>query len=425
MWTIIAIVAVPAVNAGEARQQVKPLGTLGELSEVSYTPAAFSPDGKVLACPDVVIKDNGEVVTSVKLWDVAKRKVIAILPGEFAYSVAFSPDGKTLAASSGKSVTLWDVATRKQKASLKGHAGNVRTVAFSPDGKTLAVGGEGKSSGAAGKGELKLWDLSTRKEKASLGGHLGPVFAVAFSPNGKLLASGSGAFAVNGSPGAGEITLWEVATGTKRVSLKGGFKLKLTDKVLASLRMEKVPEAVLKKLATWGEKEFRTEEDFEKELTKVLGKDKHEVAFALGDKLYYAGPYVVWSVAFSPDGKTLASGDVYGCVLLWDVKTGNRSATLQVFDPYGKEEDRSGALAVAFSRDGATLVAGTGGIKLWDINSGKKAGGVKGPPVWSLAVSPDGRTVASVESKRGGVRDAGTEGAIRLWELIPYKKVDR
>src|SRR5262249_42012947 len=78
----------------------------------------------------------------------------------------------------------------KLRDTLKGHTDAVWSVAFSPDGKTLALGG-----GLAGQpGEIQLWDVATGKEQATLKGHTDGVNCVAFSPDGKTLASASGSF---------------------------------------------------------------------------------------------------------------------------------------------------------------------------------------------------------------------------------------
>ncbi len=74
-----------------------------------------------------------------------------------SWSVAFAPDGRTLAsASDDKSVKLWDVQSRKEVATLTGHGDYVRSVAFAPDGRTLASASADKS--------VKLWDVQSRKE---------------------------------------------------------------------------------------------------------------------------------------------------------------------------------------------------------------------------------------------------------------------
>jgi hypothetical protein len=352
----LAVAVVPAVTAGEPGRQLKPLGTLeGARPAVLRSTVAFSPDGKTLASSTDGI---------VKLWDVDKRQVIATLrqtlrddgpDNKSVAAVAFSPDGKILAlAGPHFTVRLWDVATRKEKASFK-EAG---VVAFSPDGKTLAVG-------------LQLWDLSTGKAKPPLKGldpnERGRANAVAFSPDGKTLAVGGGNVSTVGRPGLGWVRLWEVATGRLRFSVKG--------------------------------QEF-SDQDPES-----------------------GGPEMVQSVAFSPDGKTLATASVYGSILLWDLRSGRRTATLQAFDPDSKvEEAFNPAFSAAFRPDGAVLAVGTlRGLKFWDVKSGKPSA-LQGPPaaVWSVAFRRDGRTVATAEAKRipgRGELGAFTEPTIRLWKL--------
>jgi WD40 repeat protein len=107
---------------------------------------AFSPDGQTLAVASGLhdqLKPATRDDDTVRLWDVATGKARATLIGTGpVLSVAFSPDGQTLAAASGddNTVRLWDVASEKTRTTLTGHTGAVLSVAFSPDGRSLATG---------------------------------------------------------------------------------------------------------------------------------------------------------------------------------------------------------------------------------------------------------------------------------------------
>lgn len=251
---------------------------------------AFTPDGKTLASGGQgPYPSLGSFVGEprpwgvVEFWDTATASNIATLdrlPQE-VFSVAFSPDGKTLASGmsheSDKMVNLWDASTHKLIAAFEGHAAHVRTVAWSPDGKVLASGGEDKT--------INLWDLGTSKNTSTLEGHTFAVLSVTFSPDGRTLASGSW---------DKTIKLWDLATGKNTATLKG----------------------------------------------------------------HWSG---VLSVTFSPDGKTLASGGRDNKVKLWDISSGRCIATLK------GHKDR--VWSVAWSPDGKTLASGSDDktIKLWDV----------------------------------------------------------
>ena len=260
-----------------------------ELGVGHVTSVAFSPDGKTLA--------GGTADGSVVLWDVATRRQVGVLTsaagGIQAWSVAFSPDGKTLAAGDlDGTVTLWDVTTHRQVAALTAPgAVTVTSVAFSPDGKTLASDGIGYKV----RPMVWLWDVATRRQvSAPLTGHTGQVNSVAFSPDGATLATGSDDRTAR---------LWDVAT-------------------------------------------------------------RRQVGAPLTG---YTGG--VSSVAFSPDGKTLATGSLDGTVRLWDVATRR-----QVGAPLTGHT--GGVTSVVFSPDGTTLAFGSndGTVTLWDTVTSHQVG---------------------------------------------------
>ena len=138
---------------------------------------AFSPDGKTLAAGSYGVA---------KLLDVAKQQEIAAFtePAGFVKAVAFSPDGKTLVIGSYQSLSLWDVATRKVVHTLKGHRGYVTSLAFSHDQKTLASGSDDET--------VRLWDATSGESRGTIKGFVQPVLAVAWSHDGQRIAVATG-----------------------------------------------------------------------------------------------------------------------------------------------------------------------------------------------------------------------------------------
>src|SRR5262249_44665393 len=144
---------------------------------------AVSPDGQTVA--------TGEADSRVRLWDVPGARLHSVLRGHriSVQSLAFSPAGKLLASGDARGqLVLWDPGTGRPVAALGGPANSlVYGLAFSADGKFLAA-----ACGAVDQsGEIKVFDVASRQEWASFRGHSDSVSAVAFAPSGLVLASGS------------------------------------------------------------------------------------------------------------------------------------------------------------------------------------------------------------------------------------------
>jgi dipeptidyl aminopeptidase/acylaminoacyl peptidase len=153
---------------------------------------AFSPDGKTLA--------SGSRDTSIRLWRFQGAGV-DLLQGHTATvgQVAFSPDGRTLASASGDgTVQLWDAASKRPLRTLAGHAKDVYNVTFSPDGRLLASAGVDQT--------VRIWRAATGRTEKVLS-HPAPVRGVAFSPGGRNVVS---------SDLKGTLRTWDLRSGQGR-----------------------------------------------------------------------------------------------------------------------------------------------------------------------------------------------------------------
>jgi WD40 repeat protein len=237
-------------------------------------------------------------------------------------SMAFSPDGKTLATGSFQELTLWDAAKGTPRQRVTGFADRVTTVAYSADGKLIATGGGAPTE----DGEIRIFDADGKLVREIKNGHSDTVFGVAFSPDGKLLATG----------GADKfVKVFEVATGKLLKAFEGhthhvmGVGWTPDGKKLASCGADNV-------VKTWdyekGEK-VRDMQGHQKQVTQLafVGKTPQFLT-ASGDatvrmwnaenggnvRQFTGATDFLYSVSASTDGTVVATGGEEGVVRIYN-----------------------------------------------------------------------------------------------------------
>jgi WD40 repeat protein len=330
------------------------------------------------------------------------------------WAMAFSPDGRLLATGSQDGTArLWTPATGQHLRTFTGHTGEVVAVAFSPDGRLLAT--------ASGDKTARVWDLAGGPAWRYI--HDGEVWAVAFSPDGRLLATGSQ---------DGAARLWDPATGECLHTLTGhagrvmGVAFSPDGRLLVTAGGDKAegywdPVVDDKTARVWDSATgecLHTLTGHTSEIVAVaFSPDGRLLATAsqnkraqlwdpaTGERLRKLKGKISedMAVAFSPDGRLLVTASKDGTARLWDPATGARLRTLPAHD---FRVDH-----VAFSPDGTQLATGgaDGTAGVWDAATGECLGILTGHTgeVVAVAFSPDGRLLAT----------ASSDGTARLWDL--------
>ena len=388
---------------------------------------AFSADSKTLV--------SGDTYETIRLWDTATGKLKSVLNwkhGTSTHRLAFSPSGRFIASGHYDGVKLWDNTVKPKQQTenaignyqhtleLHGHKDYVSKLAFSPDGKTLLTGSK--------DGTIQAWDTATGNHRFTCPGHFEGIRELVFSLDGNTLTSLNQPFNPSGivqrhqwNTNTGQLLSTNFLTGSRgptpmAISVDGktvaahssGGSCSLWDltttppQVINQFSLEGFPRDGLdvkmafsvdgRMLATGGE-------DGLVHVWTLIESQKIRHRFTVkGHK------HDIRTLAFSPDGKMLASGDEGGTLCLWRVADGASLFTSTVH--------KSLIHAVAFSPDSKILASGGKELFLWDTSTGTQLRTTSREltaRLSALVFSPDGNTLVA----------GNWDGILELWDVRP------
>ena len=357
---------------------------------------AFSPDGNAI----VGTLRNGPVQNQV--WSiVTKEKIATFSPdGGIGGHVAFSPNGKTIASTAGRTIILWDIVTQQELVRMESEY-IIDTLSVSHDGALIA--------GAGRDGLVKVWEANTGQLIHTFR-HDAYVKSIAFSPTENILASGSGDRTVK---------LWNAITGTEILTIEstgviGAVTFSPDGKTLAwndatgadTIRLWDVgtqsPIAIYENSVGFNIDSIALSPSNRTFVTVDAQYDIVKVWDINTGNTIDLGHIGLTPISFSPDSTMLASGGRRG-VKLWDVNTGRDIANIPI-------KPRSSVTHASFSPDDRTLayrVSGEKFTRLWDVPTQTQTGIIENPSVDYWAFSPDGKILASA-----------ARHIITLWDVV-------
>ncbi|MCL1471867.1 trypsin-like peptidase domain-containing protein [Argonema antarcticum] len=251
---------------------------------------------------------------------------------------------------------------------LSGHTKSVQSVAISPDGQTLASGSSDNT--------IKIWNTTTGKELRTLSGHSKPIWKLAIGPDGQTLASSSN---------DATIKIWNLSTGQLLQSINNGEST--SNSTVSSVAFS--PDS-----QTFASGGYAPQRNIIKIWNKSTGKELRTLTGHLD---------FVNSVAFSADGKILASGSSDKTIKIWNPNTGE---LLRTFTGHS-----NGIISIAISRFGQIVASGSADntIKIWNANTGELLRTLEGHSaiVRSIAIDPYAHILAS----------GSDDGTIKIWSL--------